>query len=283
MYHPKFIAVFHSSDIYITIRGSADFGDLATVFDGMPVPFMSRHLVHEGAMKAARWILDECKDLICSYTGKIVFTGHSLGGAVASIAATILRYERGYKQVMAICFGTFPTMSKELANDTRSFITTFVLNRDPISKCNPQNVKKMVTSVTPLNRTDSNSLISLTSTVQEFAGTILGAADPNDSLSRQIQKSSSQMARKLLRDLRTLDNDANLFNPGMVYQIESSDDDTRSQTQTAMKLNMFEEGGRLDSFNDIIKDVGDHRFALYRRLVHQMMTIAHGSRLSENS
>jgi hypothetical protein len=283
IYQPKFIAVSLASDIYITIRGSVDFGDFATVFDGVPVPFMSRHLVHEGAMKAARWILDECNDLICSCTGKIVFTGHSLGGSVASIAATILRCERGYKQVIAICFGTFPTMSNELSNETRSFITTFILNRDPISKWNPRNLKKMVTSVMPLNRTDSNSLISLTSIVQEFAGTILGASNPNDSLSHQIKKSSSQMTRKLLRDLRTLDDDTNLFNPGMVYHIESSDDDTRSQMETAMKMNMFEEGRHLDSFNDVIKDVGDHWFALYRRFVHQMMTIVHESRLSENS
>jgi hypothetical protein len=290
-YQPKFIAVSLASDIYITIRGSVDFGDFTTVFEGAPISFMSRHLVHEGTMKAARWILDECNDLIYSCTGKIVFTGHSLGGSVASIAATILRCERGHKNVIAICFGTFPTMSKELSNETRSFITTFILNRDPISKMNPQNLKKMVTSVMPLNRTDSNSLISLTSVVREFAETILGASNPNDSLNQQIKKSSSQMTRKLLRDVRTLDDDTNLFNPGTVYHIESLDDGARSemqmqmpkQTKTMTKMNMFEEGGHLNSFHDVIKDVGDHWFGLYRQLVHQMMTIVHGPRLSDNS
>lgn len=283
IYQPKFIAVSLASDVYIAIRGSVDFGDFTTVFNGLPVPFMSRHLVHEGAMRAARWILDECNDLICSCTGKIVFTGHSLGGSVASIAATILRYERGYKHVIAICFGTFPTMSKELSNETRSFITTFILNRDPISKWNPRNLKKMVTSVMPLNRTDSSSLISLTSIIREFAGTILGASHPNDSLSHQIKKSSSQMTRKLLRDLRTVDDDTNLFNPGMVYHIEISDDESQSQMQTTMKMNMFEEGGNLNSFYDVIKDVSDHWFTPYQRFIHHMMTTVHGSRLSENS
>jgi tellurite resistance-related uncharacterized protein len=63
------------------------------------------------------------------------------------------------------------------------------------------------------------------------------------------------MTRKLLRDVRTLDEDTNLFNPGMVHHIESSDDDARSemqmqmqtqtQTQTMMTMitmNIFEEG-----------------------------------------
>jgi hypothetical protein len=103
-----------ASDISITIRGSVDFGDFAIVFEGAPVSFMFRHLVHEGAMKAARWILDEWNDLICSCTDKLVLTGHSFGGSVAMIAVIILRCERGHKQVITICFGTFPTMSKEL-------------------------------------------------------------------------------------------------------------------------------------------------------------------------
>jgi hypothetical protein len=161
LYQPKFIAVSLASEIYITNCGSVDFGDFATVFGGVPVPFMPRHLVHEAAMKAARWILDECKDLIFSCTGKIVFTGHSDGGSVA----TILRCERGHEYVTAVCFGTFPTISKRLANETRSFITTFISNRDQISKWNPENLKKTVTSVIPLNSTDSSSLISLASII----------------------------------------------------------------------------------------------------------------------
>jgi hypothetical protein len=144
----------------------------------------------------------------------------------------------------------------------------------------------MVTSVMVLNRTDSNSLISLTSTVREFAETILGASNPNDSLNHQIKKSSLQMTRKLLLDVRTLDEDTNLFNPWMVHHIESSDDDARSemqtQTQTMMTMNIFEEGGHLNSSHDVIKDVGDPWFGLYRRQVHQMMTIVHGPRLSDN-
>jgi hypothetical protein len=170
-------------------------------------------------------------------------------------------------------------MSKELANETRSFITTFILNQDPISKWNPRNLKKMVTSVMPLNSTDSSSLISLTSIVREFAETILDASNPNDSLNHQIKKSSSQMTRKLLRDLRSLDDHMNLFNPGTVHHIESPDDDARSE----MKMNVFKEGGHLDSFYDVIKDVGDHWFGLYQRLVHQMMTSVYGTRLSDNS
>jgi hypothetical protein len=154
---------------------------------------------------------------------------------------------------------------------------------------NPQNLKKMVRSVMPLDRTDSNSLISLTSIVREFAETILGASNPNDSLNQEIKKSSSQTTRELLRDVRILDDDTNLFNPGTVHHIESLDDGARSemqmpkQTMMMTKMNMFEEGGHLNSFHDVIKDVGDHWFGLYRQLVHQMMTIVHGPRLSDNS
>jgi hypothetical protein len=58
---------------------------------------------------------------------------------------------------------------------------------------------------------------------------------------------------------------------------------TTMKMKTKMQMNVFEEGGHLDSFHDVIKDVGDHWFGLYRQLVHQMMTIVHGSRLSEKS
>jgi hypothetical protein len=97
------------------------------------------------------------------------------------------------------------------------------------------------------------------------------------------------MTHKLLRDLYTLDDHTNLFNPGTVCHIESSDDDARSEMQTTMKMktkmqaNVFEEGRHLDNFHHAIKDVGDYWFGLYRQLVHPMMTIVHGSRLSEKS
>jgi hypothetical protein len=57
---------------------------------------------------------------------------------------------------------------------------------------------------------------------------------------------------------------------------------TAMKVKTKMQMNVFEEGGHLDSFH-VIKDVSDHCFGLYRQLVHQMMTIVHGSRLSEKS
>jgi hypothetical protein len=84
----------------------------------------------------------------------------------------------------------------------------------------------MMTLVMPLDRTDPSSLTLI---VREFAEVIMGASNPNEPLNQQNHRSSFQITRKLLRDLRALDDDTDFFNPGTLYLIGGSDDDARSE------------------------------------------------------
>jgi predicted alpha/beta hydrolase family esterase len=106
-------------------------------------------------MMAALWVVDQCRDLISSWPGPITFTGHSLGGGTSAIAATFLRLRENYTNVRGIVFATGPALSEQLVARTRSFVTTFIVDRDPISRISPLSMKQMVSAVASITETST--------------------------------------------------------------------------------------------------------------------------------
>lgn len=81
------------------------------------------------------------------HINKIVCLGHSLGGAVSSIIATILKkgdfgpvqnigniQQKFHNRIRALTFGTPPTFSESISEETNEFITNIVFKGDVVPK-----------------------------------------------------------------------------------------------------------------------------------------------------
>jgi hypothetical protein len=272
VYRPRFLAASLGSELYIAVRGSITPVDLRTVLEVRPVTFPGTdQFVHYGPMMAARWVIDQCRDLISSWRGTITFTGHSLGGGASAIAATILRLRENYTNVCGVVFATAPALSEQLAARARSFVTTFIVDRDPVSRLSPLNMKRMVSAVVSINDTDTGMLVD---TVEVLLGTILGTFRTGDKQSRGVREMSPVIAKTLIEGAR-LTHDQELVQPGFVCHVVTEKHQTEVRT--------FKEGRKLSSFTDVINEIGDHRFTNYQRVLRQSVSTLIGSRFAEYS
>lgn len=86
--------------IYVVFRGTSEVEDVFT-----DLKFWRRNGVHAGFLGQFRALEDEINEALSSFTGgqSIVFTGHSLGGSLALIAAEASPYRSRIRRV--ITFG----------------------------------------------------------------------------------------------------------------------------------------------------------------------------------
>ncbi|KAK8847832.1 hypothetical protein M9Y10_018864 [Tritrichomonas musculus] len=146
---PHFKLLFNSmSNIYVIwVRGTnfIDPNDVLINMRTRPILFYSG-CCHNGYFIAANEIINLISGkLIIENATKIICLGHSLGGAVSSIIATILHkfnfeYNKTIQKVkskngiFAIIFGTPPTFSANICIETRKFITNIILKKDIVPK-----------------------------------------------------------------------------------------------------------------------------------------------------
>lgn len=127
---PVFYALEYQSNLWIVSRGSMTGSDFETcaAFDEATTKY---GIFHEGAYKSALYTFDSVKSYIEKYE-KIYFTGHSLGGTIAPILATIVNYEYPNKDVNCIAFAPIPMMDNQTEARMHDKIATIVYDVDMV-------------------------------------------------------------------------------------------------------------------------------------------------------
>lgn len=134
--------------IWVHGTNFAKSNDIKINLDTTPVQFY-QGTCHGGYFRSAKAIINLIHDhLLKEENNKIVCLGHSLGGAISSVIATIFnkgnwgqltnideikeKYQQG--GIKALIFGTPPTFSKTINDDTKTFITSIILEHDIVPK-----------------------------------------------------------------------------------------------------------------------------------------------------
>lgn len=77
----------HPPMAVLAFRGSEEFRDWLTNINAVPVPWEGPGLVHSGFRKALNLVWEQIEGLLTTMTVPLFYTGHSLGGALATVAA----------------------------------------------------------------------------------------------------------------------------------------------------------------------------------------------------
>ncbi|XP_076933975.1 uncharacterized protein LOC143600069 [Bidens hawaiensis] len=129
------------------IRGTHTVSDLITdiVSSSHEEVNFEGYSTHFGTAEAARWFLTHETGTVKKYLDKhegyrLRLVGHSLGGAIASVLAIMLRKktreELGFSPeiVTAVGYGTPPCVSRELAESCSDYVTTVCMQDDIIPR-----------------------------------------------------------------------------------------------------------------------------------------------------
>lgn len=131
---PTFNVLQYKNERYIWIKGTnfASQNDLYIDLHTVETTFLDGY-AHSGFLNASRMVISLIYGLIegCE---RVVCIGHSLGGAVATIIALILKYEYKWDNTKAFTFGTPGVLSQNLIEKSKSVCTTFVRSKDPIPR-----------------------------------------------------------------------------------------------------------------------------------------------------
>jgi len=156
IFRPGFLVCLDRAfeQIHVTIRGTMRIQDLLTDFSVSPLPFKIGDVqgqVHGGFLRAAENLLLETEptflDLLKQNpTFGLTFSGHSLGGAVASLMALSCKQRFPHERnlmVDAVSFAAPPVMSHNLSqlSTTRNTVTSLVLGDDVVPRLSEQNLE----------------------------------------------------------------------------------------------------------------------------------------------
>ena len=131
------------------------------------------HVVHEGVLASARWVYSRVAPLLQrevasgEFTGKIVVTGHSLGGAVAALAAWLLREEAGL-QVRGFVFGVPQVIDQALAHKMEKFVVGVIHGRDMVPMLSQKSVEDLRAHVSEAAQTAEERLEELHGVLAQF-------------------------------------------------------------------------------------------------------------------
>jgi hypothetical protein len=265
-YQPRFVAATHGTELFIAIRGSVEITDFNAVIDFNPTPFLESHHAHSGALKCADWVLEQCESILSNWTGKIVFTGHSIGGTIASLCAARLRLDRGNSKVYAICFATLPAVSEGLGKMMGKFVTTFVVNQDIIPSLNPGNFRAIFQVFLTAKGKDGGTSLDLGEIVQKFAESLImkdSGAVKTEAVMKQIKMHSAKLGARLLVNLGLMGKAGKVVNPGVVYHAIITDG--------VPDVQFFDENVPLESIFELFSGLTDHFIGTYRKVLGNCM------------
>lgn len=272
-YQPNFAAIERGDTLYIVIRGSTEISDFETILDFNAVEYRGGKL-HAGCLRAARWILQECQDLLSEWKGKIIFTGHSMGGSIAGIAATLMRLDDGNERVSAIAFASFPCMSVDIAELTKSFVTTFVVNRDIIPSLNPMNIKTVFEAIVAHDPTGTGAKI-MDGIIQQFAEAMITGdankrADPDSEVMKKVREESNKISARIMVNVKRTEGIGKMVNPGTAYHAII--------TEGKPHVIIFDENVKLESILEIFGGLPDHMIGTYKRVLGLSMRAKYPSK-----
>lgn len=265
-YHPRFVVFSLPSEsiLFIAVRGSVEVPDFNAVLDFNASPFLGGHFVHSGALRSAQWLLGQLDPLISAWRGRIILTGHSLGGTTAAVAAMLLRFDRSNTNVSAICFATFPAISQSLAPDTQSFITTFVVNQDVIPSLNPGNFRAIFGSLLQAGNDEHKGATMLRGVIEKFAESLMAnGADSSQTtnISESVKRESIKLTARLLINIKAMGKAGKIVNPGVVYHVIITDN--------VPDVILFNENVPLGNILELFSGIRDHFIGTYRQVLGQ--------------
>ncbi|KAJ9176421.1 hypothetical protein P3X46_011733 [Hevea brasiliensis] len=181
--------------IILGIRGTHTVYDLITdivsTSDG-EVTFEG-YSTHFGTAEAARWFLNHeigtIRKCLEKYEGfRLRLVGHSLGAAIASLLAIMLR-KRSYEElgfspdiVSAIGFATPPCVSRELAESCADFVTTVVMQDDIVPRLSVASLARLRNEIlqtdwmSVIEKEDWRSVIGLVTNAKQVVSSVQDVA-----------------------------------------------------------------------------------------------------------
>ena len=265
-YEPRFAVFKRYNELFVAIRGSTDISDFNTILDFNAVPF-STGKAHAGCISAARWMIKHLQPIIDSWTGPIIFTGHSMGGSIAAVCAAILRIESDDARASAFCFGSLPCFSPDVSHAIRSYVTGFVVNRDIVPSLNPINIKNVVEAIVS-HGDDGSGAHLLNSAVESFAeamvtGDVRKRADPTSPIMARIKEESNKLTARIMVNARRAGEIGKLVNPGTVYHVILTDGEPN--------VVIFDENVPLENILEVFSGLRDHMIGTYRQVLSHAM------------
>lgn len=139
--------LWKSNTIYISFRGTSDICDIIDVVDIRPKRLMKDIAVHNGFAEQffslEPKITNDIKEIISSFPiERIIFTGHSMGGSIATIAAAY--YASMFTKMYITCH-TFGTP----ATGNQSFVDWF---KDGVDESTRLEIEEDLVPLIPINK-----------------------------------------------------------------------------------------------------------------------------------
>nr|AAW58077.1 triacylglycerol lipase [Trichomonas vaginalis] len=218
---PYFFLAKGDDNIYISIRGACEPGDFGICLD-FERENLANGKAHRGILNAARWVIEQCDKYINECRGKIICTGHSLGGAVSSMICSILRLERGLKNVYAVSMAPFPILSSNLVQETKKYIMSFVYNNDVVPHLNSRTIGMLVSMFCPPGPNQNAAM--LTGMINQM---LLGIMQQSGYMQAGSNQELAQKLPSLVQRLLQMSQppeETELFMPGSCYHIQATPD-----------------------------------------------------------
>lgn len=254
---------------------------------------------HFGTAEAARWYLDhemqtikKCLEKHKDYRLRLV--GHSLGGAAAALLAIMLRKksaeELGFSPeiVSAVGFGTPPCVSKELAENCASYVSTVVLQDDIIPRLSAASLVRLRNEIletdwmSVLEKEDWKGIVDLVTNAKQIMSSVQDVAQKLADYAkfRSKSKTSDISVRKGAPPVPKTEAESRaiakqegavpeeLFTPGTLFYLKREIDviggNMKSQSYTLWKRHPGEHFQRILLSGNLISDhkCDSHYYAL---------------------
>lgn len=260
------------------IRGTHTVYDIVTSIASLSNEEITKegYSAHFGIAEAAQWFfthemknIRKCLEKHEGYRLRLV--GHSLGGAIASLLAIMLRRKThkdlGFNPdiVSAVSYATPPCLSRETADNCSDYITTVVMQDDIIPRLSVATLTRLRNEIIQtdwtsiLDKEDRESVLELltnakqvVSSVQDVGkklaqfATFKSGSNSSETLATEAQVSSVTSISKLEEKSQAVINGQHwtsspeLFLPGTVYYLKRSPDlDNISQRKGLEKFTLW--------------------------------------------